>query len=63
MPAIFEQISEALIDGMSKKVVELVNKALEEGQEPKAIINEALLPEWVKLRIFFRKVNCLFLKY
>ena len=44
MPAIFEQISEALIDGMSKKVIELVNKALEEGQEPKAIINDALLP-------------------
>ena len=43
MSAILEQISEALIDGMSKKVVELVNKALEEGVEPKTIINDSLL--------------------
>ncbi|MCF7791875.1 MAG: corrinoid protein [Victivallales bacterium] len=43
MPAILEQISEALIDGMSKKVQGLVNKAVEEGIDPKSIINDSLL--------------------
>jgi 5-methyltetrahydrofolate--homocysteine methyltransferase len=43
MSAILKEISETLVDGMSKKVVELVNKAIEEGVEPKAIINDALL--------------------
>jgi 5-methyltetrahydrofolate--homocysteine methyltransferase len=55
MSAILEQISEALLDGMSKKVVELVNKAVEEGVDPKTIINDALLTGMNEVAILFKE--------
>jgi 5-methyltetrahydrofolate--homocysteine methyltransferase len=53
--AVLEQITEALIDGMSKKVVELVYKALEEGVQPKSIINDALLPGMSEVADLFQE--------
>jgi 5-methyltetrahydrofolate--homocysteine methyltransferase len=55
MSAILGQISEALLDGMSKKVVELVNKAVEEGVEPKTIINDALLTGMSEVAALFKE--------
>ncbi len=39
-----QEISEALIAGMAKKVRDLVDQALKEGVEPKEILNKALIP-------------------
>ena len=41
--SIFQEISEALQKGKAKIVAELVQKALDEGQKPEAILNEGLL--------------------
>lgn len=41
--SIIEEISELLQSGKAKKVKELVRQALEEGYDPKAILNEGLL--------------------
>jgi 5-methyltetrahydrofolate--homocysteine methyltransferase len=41
---ILEEISEALIVGNAKKVRDLVDQALKEGANPKAILNKALIP-------------------
>lgn len=44
MDTTYEQISENIIDGNVKKVAELTQKALDEGVDPKDIINKGLLP-------------------
>ncbi|SHJ36592.1 5-methyltetrahydrofolate--homocysteine methyltransferase [Dethiosulfatibacter aminovorans DSM 17477] len=43
MNNMYEQITESLIKGRYTEVAELTQKALDEGYEPKEIINEALL--------------------
>ena len=54
MPALFEQISEALIDGMRDKVLKLVQQALDEGNAPKDIINNALLTGMSEVGVLFK---------
>ena len=54
MSAIFEQISEALIDGMKDKVLKLVQQALDEGSAPKDIINNALLSGMSEVGVLFK---------
>jgi 5-methyltetrahydrofolate--homocysteine methyltransferase len=54
MPALFEQISEALIDGMKDKVLKLVQQALDEGSAPKDIINNALLSGMSEVGVLFK---------
>ncbi len=55
MSAIFEQISEALIDGMRAKVLELTQKALDEGIAPKDILNKALLTGMNEVGVLFKE--------
>ena len=55
MSAIFEQISEALIDGMRAKVLELTQKALDEGITPKDILNKALLAGMNEVGVLFKE--------
>ncbi len=43
MNGLFEEITECLIDGEISEVEKLVQQALDEGNEPKNIINDALL--------------------
>ena len=54
MSALFEQISEALIDGMKDKVLKLVQQALDEGSAPKDIINNALLSGMSEVGVLFK---------
>lgn len=55
MSALFEQIAENLIDGQSKKVKELVEKAIEEGHEAKEILNEGLLAGMNEVGVLFKE--------
>ena len=55
MSALFEQISEALIDGMKNEVLKLVQKALDEGNAPKDIINNALLSGMCEVGVLFKE--------
>ena len=54
MSALFEQISEALIDGMKDKVLKLVQQALDEGSAPKDLINNALLSGMSEVGVLFK---------
>ena len=54
MSELFEQISEALIDGMKNEVLSLTQKALDEGCSPKDIINDALLTGMSEVGALFK---------
>ena len=44
MPTILDQIQEAVMDGLNKPTLKLVEQALAEGVDAGAILNQALLP-------------------
>ncbi len=54
MNALYEEIAECLIDGMVTQVRDLTQKALDEGYEPKEIINDALLAGMNEVGELFR---------
>lgn len=54
MSKLYEQISECLIDGMVNDVRDLTQQALDEGHDPKNIINEALLAGMSEVGELFR---------
>ncbi len=43
MSLLFEQIQDAVIDGIAREVKELTQKAIDEGNKPEDIINDALV--------------------
>ena len=54
MSELFEEISEALIDGMKNEVLKLTQQALDEGYSPKDIINDALLTGMSEVGVLFK---------
>lgn len=55
MSQLFEQISECVVEGQTKKVVSLVEQAISEGIAPKDIINEGLLAGMNEVGILFKE--------
>ena len=53
--SIFQSISESVQDGKAKSVKQLVRQALEEGYDPKAILNEGLLAGMMVVGDKFKK--------
>ena len=49
MPTILEQIQEAVMDGLNKRTLQLVEQALAAGVEAGAILNQALLPAMTEI--------------
>lgn len=55
MSAVFEEIAESLIEGQSKKVRELVEKAIADGIEVKEILNRGLLAGMNEVGVLFQE--------
>ena len=49
MPTILDQIQEAVMDGLNKPTLQLVEQALAAGVDPGAILNQALLPPMTQI--------------
>jgi len=54
MSALYEQIIESLIEGQSKKVKELVEKAVEDGLAAKELLNNGLLAGMNEVGVLFK---------
>lgn len=55
MSKLYEQISENVMDGQMGKVKELVQKAIDEGNKPKDIIENALIPAMNEVGVLFKE--------